>query len=70
MMGCCADRKYGKGCTTETCMVLPQGTTCGDCVHIARCKAIYGHVEQDTYCDWFPRRFRKRQAVATGETSP
>jgi hypothetical protein len=39
-------------------MRLPAGKTCGDCVHICRCKAIFGHVEADTYCDWSPSRFR------------
>ena len=57
MSGCCIDKQYGKGCTPETCMVLPDGKTCGDCVHIHRCKAIFGHTETDTECDWFPRRF-------------
>lgn len=57
MHGCCVDKKYGKGCTEETCMQLPEGKTCGDCVHIHRCKAMFGHVETDTSCDWFPRRF-------------
>lgn len=63
MHGCCVDKAYGKGCTPETCMQLPEGKTCGDCVHIARCKAIFGHVETDTYCDFFPRWFRERVAV-------
>ncbi|MCK9567431.1 hypothetical protein M0R72_00610 [Candidatus Pacearchaeota archaeon] len=40
MLGCCVDKKYGKGCTEETCMQLPKGKTCGDCGHIARCKAM------------------------------
>jgi hypothetical protein len=53
MMGCCADG----ACTPETCMNLPDGYTCGDCVHIKRCKAIFGHTEKDTACDWFPRKF-------------
>lgn len=61
--GCCAD----KSCTPKTCMDLPAGTTCGNCAHIARCKAIFGHVETDTYCDWFPRRFVARaNAIAAG----
>lgn len=38
-------------------MKLPKGITCGDCYHIRRCKAIYGHTETDTYCDWSPSRF-------------
>lgn len=27
--GCCAD----KACSDTTCMELPSGKTCGDCVH-------------------------------------
>lgn len=53
--GCCVDQK----CTPETCMALPEGKTCGGCIHIRRCKAMFGHVETDTYCDWYPRRFRE-----------
>jgi hypothetical protein len=56
MNGCCAD----KACTPATCMDLPEGKTCGDCFHAERCKAIFGHQDTDTYCDWFPRRFRER----------
>lgn len=39
-------------------MRLIEGVTCGDCVHIRRCKAIFGHVEADTSCDWSPSRFQ------------
>lgn len=39
-------------------MRLPAGKTCGDCAHIHRCKAMFGHVETDTYCDWSPSRAR------------
>jgi hypothetical protein len=38
-------------------MRLPVGTTCGDCWHIGRCKAMFGHTETDSYCDWSPSRF-------------
>ena len=38
-------------------MNLPKGVTCGDCVHIRRCKGMFGHTETDTYCDWSPSRF-------------
>lgn len=37
-------------------MLLPAGKSCGDCAHIRRCKAIFGHTETDTYCDWSPSR--------------
>lgn len=51
--GCCAD----KACTHETCMQLPTGKTCGDCVHLKHCSAFYAHTPVDSYCDFFPRRF-------------
>lgn len=47
-------------------MKLPAETTCGDCVHIRRCKAIFGHVETDTCCDWSPSRFH-RAVILMGE---
>lgn len=42
-------------------MQLPQGVACGNCIHIRRCKAIFGHTETDTYCDWSPSRFQPAQ---------
>ena len=60
-MGCCVDRKYGKGCTPKTCMILPEGESCGTCVHLKRCVLIFGHKPEDTYCDWFPRKFIRKQ---------
>lgn len=63
--GCCAD----KSCTPDTCMGLPDGKTCGDCVHEYRCCLIFGHTQTDTYCDWFPRKYQdKRMAGAQSET--
>lgn len=49
-------------------MNLPKGKTCGDCFHISRCKAIYGHVESDTSCDWSPSRaiFVEKKPDLTG----
>jgi hypothetical protein len=40
-------------------MSLPAGKTCGDCVHIHRCQAIFGHIPADEVCDWAPSRFRE-----------
>jgi hypothetical protein len=51
--GCCVDKK----CDSETCMNLPEGKTCGHCIHSLRCVAMFGHVLTDTYCDFYPRRF-------------
>ncbi|MCY1171543.1 hypothetical protein D9M73_116570 [compost metagenome] len=65
--GCCAD----KACNDKTCMELPSGKTCGDCLSFRHCEAFYAHKPTDTYCDFYPRRFRERAAVtqATGSTS-
>ncbi|MDU4655502.1 MAG: hypothetical protein E6Y40_12120 [Klebsiella oxytoca] len=38
-------------------MELSAGNTCGNCRHIRRCKAMFGHTETDTYCDWSPSRY-------------
>lgn len=54
--GCCADR----ACTPETCMELPKGKTCADCLFIVHCKRIYGVKTENTSCDFFPRRFKSR----------
>ncbi|RNM05845.1 hypothetical protein [Dickeya undicola] len=37
-------------------MRLPVGKKCGDCAYIRRCKALFGHVETDNYCDFSPSR--------------
>lgn len=60
--GCCAD----KTCTPETCMELPEGTTCGGCYAFEHCRAFYGHTPEDTYCDFFPRRFHPGKARCRG----
>jgi hypothetical protein len=40
-------------------MNLPEGKTCGDCTHARSCIAMFGHVATDTYCDFYPVRFRE-----------
>ena len=58
-LGCCAD----KACTPETCMELPSGKTCGDCVHRNRCQ-LFGFTDGiDTVnCSFYPRRYREEVA--------
>ena len=46
-------------------MKLPAGLTCGDCAHIKRCKAMFGHTESDVSCDWAPSRFISKPAPVT-----
>lgn len=45
-------------------MNLPEGLTCGDCVHSRRCTMMFGHIPADEVCDWAPSRFRQ---AATAE---
>ena len=59
--GCCTD----KSCTLDTCMGLPSDKTCGDCAHIARCKAFGFSCPDRKYCDFFPRRFRQRDEASS-----
>ncbi|WP_254170981.1 hypothetical protein [Pseudomonas putida] len=40
-------------------MNLPEGKTCGDCVHCRRCTTMFGHIPADESCDWSPSRFRE-----------
>lgn len=53
MNGCCVD----KACNASTCMTLPEGESCGACVHLRRCAAFFGAKPERTSCDFFPRRF-------------
>jgi hypothetical protein len=64
--GCCAD----KACNDKTCMALPEGKTCGDCVHVRHCIAFYAHTESDTYCNFFPRRFRTHADITKTTGAP
>ena len=46
-------------------MNLPEGMTCGDCVHSRRCTMMYGHIPADEVCDWAPSRFLQAASVET-----
>lgn len=48
--------------TTENgdCMCLPKGNTCSDCQNLERCKVLGVAKEEQSICDWFPIRFKKR----------
>lgn len=49
--------------TDEDRMNLPEGKTCGDCVHARRCTMMFGHIPADEVCDWAPSRFREKAAT-------
>lgn len=48
-----------RSATDEDKMNLPEGKTCGDCVHARRCTIMFGHIPEDEACDWAPSRFRE-----------
>jgi len=54
--GCCVDGT----CNVDTCMELPTGKTCGDCIRFLKCKGFLGLTGNETSCDWFPRMFREK----------
>lgn len=44
-------------------MVLPEGKTCGDCWAFQHCEALYGHIQEDEVCDFYPNRFALRKSL-------
>lgn len=44
-------------------MYLPDGETCGSCASKERCCALYGAKPENTWCDFYPVKFRKRRAA-------
>lgn len=48
-----------RSASDEDQMNLPDGMTCGDCVHCRRCTSMFGHIPTDESCDWSPSRFRE-----------
>lgn len=47
---------------TDKSMWLPDGKTCGDCVHVARCVAMFAGNPAGDACGWSPSRFREAKA--------
>ena len=45
---------YPRSADNTDQMNLPEGKTCGDCVHCKRCTAMFGHIPADESCDWSP----------------
>ena len=51
---------------SELSMQLPAGKTCGDCVHLRRCKMLFGCKPENVVCDFAPSRFTL-SALVIGE---
>ena len=47
-------------------MDLPDGKTCGDCVHVKKCCNLFGHLIDDESCDWSPSRFKELEIKNNG----
>lgn len=48
-------------------MSLPAQMTCGDCAHVDRCAALFGHIPEDEVCDFSPSRFRFVRRMVAGD---
>jgi hypothetical protein len=43
-------------------MQLPDGKTCGDCVHYRKClRLVYTVASHNKECDWSPSRFKDKE---------
>lgn len=51
------------------CMLLPDGKTCADCVHVERCTTIFGAKPENTSCGFEPIRFKGFEIFEDGELS-
>lgn len=49
----------------EQCMCNPEGATCVLCAYFAHCKRMYAVKEDNTWCDFFPVRFRLSLSART-----
>ncbi len=54
MNRCCLDEE----CTPSTCMKLPEGKTCKDCLDWDICKLLFRIHKDKCNCDFFPTKFR------------
>ena len=48
-------------------MALPDSMTCGDCVHLPRCVAVFGSHPENTKCDFSPSKFLSKEYVRAME---
>ena len=80
--GCCVDswseaKRAGRkalpvcaGDAAASCMRLPNGATCADCVHVKRCTSLFGVKPTDNVCDFHPRRYQARVVALAPEPKP
>lgn len=38
-------------------MKLPKGKTCSDCINWSGCDMLFGPIENNTECDFYPSRY-------------
>lgn len=63
-------KPYPRSADNADQMNLPEGKTCGDCVHCRRCTLMFGHIPADESCDWSPSRFHPAEtAPSTDEAT-
>lgn len=57
-------KPYPRSTENADLMNLPEGKTCGDCVHYRRCTLMFGHIPSDEVCDWSPSRFTEIKTIS------
>jgi len=55
-------KRGGARTPEDKAMELPEGKTCGDCVHCRPCTLMFGHIPEDEVCYWYPSRFQAKAA--------
>lgn len=43
-------------------MLLDDGVTCADCMHVNRCTSMFGSDPEHDYCQFYPNRFTRNYA--------
>lgn len=43
-------------------MLLDDGVTCADCMHVKRCVSMFGQMAGHDYCQFYPNRFARDHA--------
>lgn len=63
----CARCEYykAKNCRHQ-CMLLPDGKTCGDYIHIERCELMFHGNSANKSCGFEPIRFKAQECMPEG----
>lgn len=55
-------KKGTKDWEAEYNMLHDDGITCKECRHFSYCKSLFSCKEDSERCDWYPNRFKEKEA--------